>query len=111
MTTRLSDYIRDPDTRAFIGRVYRAWGVEWAAEITKAIHEGVLFDMGDFYPYSKHKGRNKANGACPICGEPKLESETAWKYVSRWKERETEQVQDNPKQMVLGAKVQLKMEV
>jgi hypothetical protein len=42
----LSHYIPDPDTRAFIGRVFRAWGVEWAAVLTREIAEGVLIDCG-----------------------------------------------------------------
>lgn len=50
VTRALSDLIPDPDTRAFIGRVYRAWGVDWAAVLTEAIAEGVLIDCGDETP-------------------------------------------------------------
>lgn len=46
MTRALADLIPDPDTRAFIGRVYRAWGEEWAAVLTREIAEGVLIDCG-----------------------------------------------------------------
>ena len=108
----LSQYIPSPDTRAFIGRVFRAWGVEWAAVLTEAIAEGVLIDMGheDFYPCPDHPGRNIANQPCPYCGKTKPEHEPTKKYVRRWFPPEDE-TPVNPKQMMLGQQHQLKLEV
>jgi hypothetical protein len=106
----LSHYIPDPDTRAFIGRVFRAWGVEWAAVLTEAIAEGVLIDMGseDFYPCPEHPGVNIANRPCYRCGKAKPESESAWKYTDRgWRD----EIDSNPRQMALGDKTQLSLEV
>lgn len=42
----LASLIPNPNTRQFIGDVYRCWGKEWAAVLTRALMEGVLIDMG-----------------------------------------------------------------
>ena len=106
----LSQYIPSPDTRAFIGRVFRAWGVEWAAVLTEAIAEGVLIDMGmiqprvegEVYAHTHKHGTgesergylvNQRTGKCWFCGQVVLADEP------------------NPAQMALGSQVQLKMEV
>jgi alkylhydroperoxidase family enzyme len=47
VTRALSDIIPNPSTRAFLGRVYRQWGVEWAAALTGALAAGDLIDCGD----------------------------------------------------------------
>lgn len=110
MTRALSEIIPNPDTRAFIGRVFRAWGVEWAAVLTEAIAEGVLIDMGseDFYPCPEHPGRNIANHPCGVCGKSKPEHEPSWKYRGRgWSDREEPQeIPYNPNQLNLQGEIQ-----
>lgn len=104
VTRALSDIIPDPDTRAFIGRVYRAWGEDWAAVLTRDLHSGDLIDMGyiNYRPelegkreYHQH-GENKyiigANGKCWFCGQ-------------------TVEKEPNPAQLTPESHSQLKMEV
>ena len=71
--------------------MYREWGVEWAAELTREIAEGTLIDMGheDFYPCPDHPGVNIANRPCYRCGRTKPETEASWKYADRgWRDRD-----------------------
>lgn len=113
MTRALSDLIPDPDTRAFIGRVYRAWGVEWAAVVTQAIYEGVLIDMGyvELFapcPTPGHAGHNIANHPCELCGHPQARLEDCKPVVSRWAGHE-EMPAHRAGQMNLEAQAQLEL--
>jgi len=93
-----------------VTRGLREWGVEWAAELTREIAEGTLIDMGheDFYPCPDHPGVNIANRPCYRCNKVKPEGESSWKYTDRgWRE----EIDANPRQMALGDKTQLRMEV
>lgn len=86
--------------------MFREWGVEWAAELTREIAEGTLIDMGYIQPrvesetYAsahRHGEReylvNQRTGECWFCGKIVLKE------------------QANPAQMVLGQAPQLQLEV
>ena len=114
---RLEDLLPDPRDRALIEGVYRDLGQEWAAEILGGMLDGTFVEwerveMEDryFYPCPEHRGINIYYQACPKCGKTKPESEPGKKYVRRRFPPEDE-TPVNPRQMVLGQKSQLMMEV
>jgi hypothetical protein len=108
----LEDLLPDPADRAFIEGVYRDLGQEWAAEILGGMLDGTFVEwerveMGYIDHRPELEGIKRArctcgglvdrHGYCSLCkrfcGVPEYEQAL------------------NPRQMVLGQKSQLKMEV